>query len=392
MKRLGFSGEELKSIAGLSSVIGFRMLGLSMLIPVFSVYAIGLPEATPFLAGVAFGIYGLTQAFLQIPFGYMSDRLGRKPVVAVGLLIFGVGSILAAITDDIYILIIARFLQGAGAIASTCFAWIADLTHESRRNMAMAFMGIAVGGSVVAGMIAGPLIGGAMGVPFLFWLATAFSVVAIFITLLALKEPVQAGGEQEADFTLDPWKALSYVAKPDLIKLDIAGFMLNMTMIAVFFAIPIQLAEKFPMSELWKIYVPLSVFGAMAMMLSSHRADNRSPKNVISGAIGFIAISVGLLAFSTGFPMTLGGFSIFFAAFSVLEAVLPAAVSKLADPVHKGAIIGVYNFSQFMGTFLGGVLAGIFAGEDARILFAFLAVANIVTVIVVFSARGVQRA
>jgi len=203
-KKFSFLSDEKRAIAGLSSVIGLRMLGLSLLIPVFSVYAISLPGSNFLLAGLAFGVYGLTQAFLQIPFGYMSDRIGRKPVVASGLAAFGVGSVIAAVTSNIYVLIAARFLQGAGAIASACFAWIADLTEESRRNRAMAFMGISIGGGVVLGMILGPVAGGFWGARSLFWVAAALSAIAIYVTLAVLDEPTKDHRHAELRMGLNP--------------------------------------------------------------------------------------------------------------------------------------------------------------------------------------------
>lgn len=388
MKRIGFTPSELKSIAGLASVIGFRMLGLAALIPVFSVWAVSMPGATPFLAGVAFGVYGLTQAILQIPFGFLSDRLGRKPVVATGLLIFGIGSIMGALTDDIYLLIAARFLQGAGAIASASFAWIADLTHPSRRNMAMAFMGIAIGGGIVSGMIFGPVIGAYMGVPFLFWMAAALSGVALCVTLFVLKEPEpKAHDKGGLAFTLDPVKAFSYVGRPELLRLDFAGFVVNASMIAVFFAVPLELAAKFEMGELWKIYLPLAFMGGMAMMIFSRKADAGAGGAVIWGAQGAVAISLAVFALTSGVKGALAGFAIFFTAFSVMEAVLPATVSKIADPRHKGSIIGAFNFSQFMGTFAGGLLAGALAEANDGLLFWILAALNAVAAIWLMTLR-----
>lgn len=384
--------DEKKAIAGLSGVIGLRMLGLSLLIPVFSVYAIGLPGSNNFLAGIAFGIYGLTQAILQIPFGYLSDRFGRKPVVAGGLAAFGVGSVIAAVTSNIYVLIAARTLQGAGAIASACFAWIADLTEESRRNRAMAFMGIAVGGGVVMGMILGPIAGGVMGVPFLFWVAAALSILAIVITAGILREPPNNARHEEVELGLDPAKIMKVAGSPDLLRLDAAGFLVNMCMIGAFFTVPIQLSKSFEMGELWKIYIPLSLMGATAMMFSSMKADKGSPRMVITTAFVALAIAFVILAFAASIGMTLAGFAIFFTGFSVLEATLPAAVSKLADPSNKGAIIGVYNFSQFSGTFVGGAMAGALNGSEKGTIFIVLCVAAATAAALVGGAKGITSA
>ncbi len=390
-KKIGFLPGEIKSIAGLSSVIGLRMLGLSLMIPVFSVYAVGLPGSTPLLAGLAFGIYGLTQAILQIPFGYISDRFGRKPVVIFGIAIFGVASVLAASTSSIFVLILARFLQGAGAIASACFAWIADLTHESRRNMAMAFMGISIGGGVVLGMILGPVIGGIMGARFLFWVAAALSAVAIIIIVVWLKEPENGNREHQSEFGVAPMELLKYSYKPDLVKLDIAGFIMNAGMMATFFIIPLRINQHFALNELWRIYIPLCVMGGLAMMLSSRSADKGSPRKVISVSLASLVVAFILLSFSGGLWLALAGFALFFTAFSVLEATMPAAVSRLADPMHRGSVIGVYNFSQFSGTFIGGLAAGwLHDGKTGEVyLFMGLAIAALIGAALIASAKGI---
>ncbi len=385
-----FSSTEKRSIAGLSIVIGLRMLGLSMIIPIFSVYAVQLPGSSVMLAGLAFGIYGLTQAFLQIPFGYMSDRFGRKPVVAFGLLIFGIGSVICAVTTNIYILIAGRFMQGGGAIASACFAWIADLTEESRRNTAMAFMGISIGGGIVLGMIIGPVIGGISGAASLFWVAAGLSMIAMYVTLWKLDEPENNQRQKQSDFGLNPLGTLKMAADPDLMRLNVTGFLVNVCMISTFFVVPLRIAEIFPMSELWKVYLPLAIFGGVAMMLSSRKADKGAARGVIVGALLSLAISYVIMYAADDARWTLSGFAIFFAAFSVLEATLPAAVSKLADPAHKGTIIGVYNMSQFFGTFAGGAMAGALAGTMEAEVFIILAVASIISAVFMSGAKKLK--
>ncbi|MBI4665908.1 MAG: MFS transporter [Nitrospinae bacterium] len=388
--KFNFAPGERKAIAGLSSVISLRMLGLSFMIPVFSVYATNLPGATTLLAGVAFGIYGLTQAFLQIPFGFMSDKYGRRPVVAGGLFVFGVGSVIAAITTNIYILIAARFLQGAGAVASACFAWIADLTEESRRNTAMGFMGMSVGMGVVGGMVLGPILAAWWGVPFLFWLSAILSAVAITITLGFLKEPPVNQPHVSADFELNAKSTLSHALTPDLIKLDLVGFLVNSTMIATNFYVPLKLKETLSMGQLWKVYLPLTVLGGLTMMFSSMRADKGDPKKIIITAL--ITLTAGFLVMSSsqGFWVVVAGFALFFAGFSVLEATLPAAVSKLANPAHRGSIIGVYNLSQFFGVFIGGALAGLLSSAHSGALFLIMAGAAASAAILVGAAKGVR--
>jgi MFS family permease len=387
---LAFSAQEKKAIAGLSSVLGLRMLGLSFMIPVMSVYAVSLPGSTTFLAGIAFGVYGLTQAFLQIPFGYMSDRFGRRPVVASGLFIFGVGSVIAATTTDIHVLIAARFLQGAGAIASACFAWVADLTEESRRNMAMGFMGMSVGAGVVGGMVLGPVIGGAMGVPFLFWLTASLSALGIYITIFKLKEPPTNQPHESADFSMSVKATIRNAINPDLLKLDVVGFLVNASMIATNFYVPLRLKATLTMGELWKVYLPLTVLGGMTMMIATRKADKGNPKIIITMALSLLVAGFLVMSTSPDFWTVVAGFGLFFCGFSVLEATLPAAVSKLANPTHRGSIIGVYNLSQFFGVFVGGAMAGLLSAKHYSALFVIMAVAAATAAVFVNLTRGVS--
>lgn len=385
-----FPAQEKKAIVGLSSVLGLRMLGLSFMIPVMSVYATGLPGSTTLLAGIAFGIYGLTQALLQIPFGYMSDRFGRRPVVATGLFIFGVGSVIAAVTTNIHVLIAARFLQGAGAIASACFAWVADLTEESRRNMAMGFLGMSVGAGVVGGMVLGPVIGGAMGVPFLFWLTATLSALGIYITVFRLKEPPANQPHESADFSMSVKTTISHAINPDLLKLDVVGFLVNASMIATNFYVPLRLKETLTMGELWKVYLPLTALGGMTMMVSTRRADKGNPKIIITGALSSLIAGFLVMSTSPEFWTVVAGFGLFFCGFSVLEATLPAAVSKLANPKHRGSIIGVYNLSQFFGVFVGGALAGLLSAKHYSALFVIMAIGAATAAVFVNLTHGVS--
>lgn len=377
-KTSGFSGDEKKAIAGLSAVISFRVLGLSLLIPIFVIYAMGLPGASPMLAGLAMGTYGLTQAILQIPFGYMSDKYGRKPVVAGGLILYGLGSVMAALTTNIHMLIAARALQGGGAIASSCFAWVADLTEVSRRNMAMAFLGMSVGLSMVLGLVFGPIIAGAHSVPFVFWVTAALAGVGVLITVFLLKEPPKSKRHSEHDFDISLTALFQYAATPALLRFDFIGFLVSACMVATFFVVPLRLKQHMDIHELWKVYIPLSVLGSLAMMYASRKADKGHQKSVFITALGLLAIAFAILSYGTGFWITFAGFAVFFTGFFILEAALPAAVSKLAEERHKGSIIGVYNFSQFMGSFIGGIFAGWLGARAGAAMFIAMALASLI--------------
>lgn len=367
-----FSAEEKKAIAGLSVVLGLRMMGLSMIIPVFSVYATKISGDSTLLAGIAFGIYGFTQALFQIPFGYYSDKYGRRKVVAFGLALFGAGSVICALTTNIYILILGRCLQGGGAIASACFAWVADHADPSRRSTAMAFMGIAVGGGIVTGMIFGPVIAGGTGVRFLFWLAMIFSILALLITVFILTEKGKTPMAERDFNTLNPREIMKMAGAPDLIKLNITGFTVNVAMIATFFIVPLRLKQYFEIGQLWQVYLPLSVFGGVAMMFTARKSDAGGARGVITGALLVLCAAYVILAMGDGLNYLLAGFGLFFTGFSVLEATLPSSVSKLANASHKGTIMGVYNFSQFIGTFVGGMMAGLLSKNHPAMVFIIL--------------------
>jgi len=391
LKKLAFETEiftvkEKKTLFNLSLVIGFRMLGLSMLIPVFSTYAIGLQKSSGFLVGLAFGVYGLTQALFQIPFGHLSDKFGRRLVVALGLTLFGIGSAICAITDDIYILIIGRFIQGSGAITSACFAWVADVTTESHRNRAMAFMGIAIGGGIVFGMILGPSLGGTWGVGFLFWLTTLFSMVGLFIILFLMEENTE-GYVKDTSFTTDSSHLLKVIFEPEFMRLNVTGFIVNMSMIATFFTVPLRLAKSFSMSDLWIIYLPLSVIGAIAMMYSSRRADLGNGRTMLILALSVLSSAFLMLFVGTTLLTTLGGFALFFGAFSVLEAILPATVSKLSHPEKRGVTIGVYNLFQFSGTFFGGIVAGWLYAYSENAIFSIMMALTFISVALIATSK-----
>lgn len=379
-----FTSNEKRSIFGMSLVLSARMLGFSLLLPVLSIYVHGMEGATPFLVGITLGAYGLTQSIFQVPFGLMGDKFGRKLIILAGLAIFAVGSVIAAITDDIYILLCARFLQGSGAIASSCLAWIADSTNERLRNTSMAFIGMSIGMSITLGIILGPVVGGLWSVKYLFWICLFLSVACMIYISIFLKTPCVANSNPAK--TLNPsFSHWSDVLKGQgLWKLDICGFIKNICMTSVFFAVPLVLKRHYHMTGMWKIYAPMTILGMLVMMGCSRQADKGYAKQFLVLGFAFITVSVGIIAFSEDYlTRLLCGFFAYYVGISILEPILPSAVSKLAPEGYTGTTLGVFNMSQYFGTFCGGLLAGTMIGFGFERLFLSLSIAAFVGAIIV---------
>ncbi len=355
-----------KRATGIVAIVAMlRMFGLFALLPVLSLYAAGLENATPLLVGLAVGAYGLTQAGLQIPLGALSDRIGRVPVILGGLAVFAIGSIIAALGDDIWSVIIGRLLQGAGAISATLTALIADATREQFRTRSMAFMGIGIGLSFMLALIIGPLLGARFGVPALFWFAALLALVAGLL-LRGLPEGIKPPKPQ--DWNLRP------AFHGDLLRLDFYVFLLHAILTASFVALPFLLAKRLemPVTSHWQMYVGallLSLFGTIPLIMSDER---QGKARTIGIAVTLVLIGQLLLAFgSFGVAPVFAALVIFFAGFNFLEAGLPARLSLLAEGHARGASLGVFSSAQFLGAFVGGLIGGRFlaGGRPADVFF-----------------------
>lgn len=358
-----------------------RMLGVSLLLPVFSIYVHAMKDATPFLVGMTLGAYGLTQSVFQVPFGMMSDKFGRKPIIIIGLIIFAVGSIIAAVTHNIYILMGARFLQGSGAIASSCLAWIADSTNVKSRNTSMGFIGMSIGMSITLGLILSTIIGGTWGVQYLFWLCLFLSVSSIiFISIFLKSQPRIASSQNSDNLSLSHWSDV--IKSNGLWKLDLSGFLKNICMTSVFFAVPLILKRHYHMTQMWKIYLPMTILGMFIMMGCAKQADKGRSKHFLIMGFVFIAISVGVIACSEDhITRLLCGFFAYYIGVAILEPILPSAVSKLAPEKYTGTTLGVFNMSQYFGTFCGGMLAGSLISTGFTYFFFSLSIAALIGVI-----------
>jgi len=348
---------ERRSMAVIALVAICRIFGLFALLPVISVFVAELDGATPLLIGIAVGGYGLTQAALQLPFGALSDRIGRLPVIVFGLLIFAAGSALAATSDTIYGVIAGRLLQGAGAISATLTALLADRTREAIRTRAMAFLGIGIGSAFLLALIIGPVIAAAGGVRAVFWTAAGLPIAAAFLLLLlpfdVSDKKVQASANKHG--------SIAGALRADLLRLDLYIFLLHAVLTASFVALPFLLRNSLdmPLTEHWKIYVAalvLSLVGTVPLIL----ADERRGKALILG-VAILLVACGQMALAVLAPGTVvavASLAIFFAGFNFLEAALPARVSVQAPLAVRGASLGVYSSAQFLGAFAGGLLGG----------------------------------
>ena len=360
---------ERRAVSVVALMAMCRMFGLFALLPVLAIFAADLQDATPALIGLAVGAYGLTQAVLQIPFGAISDRIGRIPVIVFGLALFAAGSILAAQSDSIYGVIAGRLLQGAGAISATLTALLADATREAVRTRTMAIFGIAIGSSFLLALIIGPVIAAASGVRSLFWLAAVLAVVAALLLLL-----LPGGIERPAQ---RPDRRLRAAIRPDLLRLDFYIFVLHTLLTASFVALPFLLRDELhlALSDHWQMYVAAlltSLLGTVPLILADERKGKSSTLTI---AILLLVLGQLMLAIA-GFNLTIVyvALAVFFAGFNFLEAGLPARLSIRASGDLRGASLGVFSSSQFLGAFAGGLIGGRFlAGGDPSTVFAVCA-------------------
>lgn len=351
---------EKRAAMSLSAIFASRMLGLFMVLPVFAVAAKNLDDFSPTLAGLAIGIYGLTQAIFQIPLSMLSDRIGRKPVIIGGLIIFAIGSIVAAMSDSMTGVIIGRALQGSGAIAGTIMALAADLTREEHRIKVMAFIGMSIGLSFALAMVLAPILLGWFGLDGIFSITAILAVVGIVVVKFWVPTPILSRFHRDAEVELS-WFRQAF-ADPQLLRLDAGIFILHFILVSMFIVIPEILSDQlgFTLKQHWQLYLPVLFLGVLAMVPFIILAEKkRKIKQVLIGAITVVMISQLALPMFTD---SLVGFAImlwlFFSAFNLLEASMPSLVAKMAPAAHKGTAMGAYSTSQFLGVFLGGLTGG----------------------------------
>jgi MFS family permease len=360
------SALELRGSLSLASLFALRMLGLFLILPVFAVHAMQLEGGeSQMLVGIALGAYGLTQGFLQIPFGMASDRYGRKRVIVIGLLVFALGSFVAAWASDINMVILGRALQGAGAISAPVTAFAADLTREEHRTKAMAMIGGSIGLMFALSLVAAPALYPVIGMSGIFELVGFLSLAAIWVTL-AVVPPEPRGVADEAR-RVRPEALVAVLRNVEQLRLNFGIFSLHAVLMAIFVVIPVALVRHggVPLGEHWKIYLPV-VLGSFALMLPPLLYAERRGwmKLLFMGAIGLLlVVEIGLAAGYRNLYATVALLLAFFVAFNILEAALPSLVSRVAPAASRGTALGVYNTTQSLGLFVGSAVGGWLAGR-----------------------------
>ncbi len=352
--------QERRAGISLALIYAFRMLGLFMILPVFALYTRHLPGATPFLMGLALGIYGLTQAVLQIPFGMWSDRIGRKPVIIIGLLIFGIGSLIAGSAHSIDMIIVGRAIQGCGAVAAALMALAADLSREEHRTKMMALIGTSIGFSFALSMVLGPIVNQWIGISGIFYSTAVLALVGIAILVLLVPDPVKSHFHRDAEVETE--SLFKVLKNPQLLRLDMGIFTLHFVLMCVFQVMPLVLQNDIGINvhKHWEIYLPVFVVSLAIMVPFIIVAERKHAlKSIFIGAIISLIVATAIFLVSRTLWPTVLGLIIYFAGFNLLEASLPSLVAKTASATQKGTAMGIYSSSQFLGAFAGGALGGV---------------------------------
>lgn len=370
---------ERRATLSLSLIFVLRMLGLFMILPVFALYAGELEGITPTRLGLALGIYGLTQALLQLPFGLASDRLGRKPVIVVGLLIFVAGSAMAAQADDINWVIAGRALQGAGAIGAVINALLADLTRESVRSTAMAGLGISIGACFLLAMVLGPVLHAWLSGAGIFWLTASLGLISILVLLFWVPEAPRRTLSAEPHSWRELFKVLG---DRELLRLDGGIFILHAILTSLFVVIPLALRDAgLDSQQHWRVYLPVMLLSValLAPLLYLSEKRNALRQVFLLGVVLLAVAQAGLVLSHQGVWAMAVLLLLFFTGFNLLEAMLPSLISRRAPLDHRGAALGVYSSLQFLGTFAGGAVGGLMLAQfGVAGVFAFSALLAIV--------------
>lgn len=365
---------EMRTVGMLSLLYAIRMLGLFMVLPVLFVYGENYSYSTATTLGLALGIYGLAQALMQIPLGLLSDVIGRKPVIVFGLLLFAVGSVVAATSTSVYGLIIGRAMQGAGAIASTVMALVSDLTSDENRTKAMAAVGASIGLSFSIAIILGPVLASMWGLAGIFYVAFGLSLLGILVLLFGIPSPKKLKSSRESMVT--PSLFLKTIVKPNLAQLNIGIFSLHAVLTASFVAVPALFVDYgFSEAEHWKAYLPIVLASFLTIVPVVLLAEKKGYlKQSFLAAIALLALVFVLMGGVRELSSLFLFVFLFFVAFNLLEAMLPSLVSKISPAGSKGTALGVYSTFQFSGAFVGG-LAGGYLLETAGYTQLFMACA-----------------
>ncbi len=350
---------EKQAAFSLALIYAFRMIGLFMILPVFSLYASEYQGATPMLVGLAIGIYGLTQGLFQLPFGFLSDRVGRKKMIVLGLLLFAAGSLVAATAETIQQVVAGRALQGMGAIAAVVMALAADLTREEIRVRVMASIGMSIGFAFMASMIIGPVLAARIGMSGLFWVTGAMALLSILVLLVLTPNPPVQRFHRDAEVALADIPQV--LTNRELLRLDLGVFILHLTLAATFVLFPLELRDEqaLPVARHWEVYLPVFVISIGLMLPMIIRAEKKAKmKPMYLLGIGLVLLSELGMGWFGSFWGLFVMLILFFGGFNFLEASMPSLVAKIAPADRKGTAMGLFSTAQFLGAFAGGTLGG----------------------------------
>jgi MFS family permease len=359
---------ERRAAIAIAFMIALRMYGLFLILPVFSVYAQDITGSTALLVGVAIGIYGLTQAFLQIPMGFLSDIWGRKKVIGMGLGLFLIGSVIAAVATDIYTIIIGRAVQGMGAIAATGLALIADVSRPEQRSKMMAIVGVSIGLSFMLAFITGPVLAKLYGLSGLFWLTAVLAGFALLVLFTMVPEPDK---RMERDYRFV--EVFQSIRHKQLLLLDMGVFVIHASMSALFLVLPVILVTTFdwPVINHWQLYLPVMV-ASLFIMIPLIFWQEKQKNHIRLLLVTFLLLAFNFLLLQMGLNqwfVIVISLIIYFGLFNYLEASMPALLSKVATEQYRGAAMGAYSTAQFLGAFVGGALGGYLMSYSANIVF-----------------------
>ncbi len=393
MSTTGLNTIEKKAAFSLASVFGLRMLGLFMILPVFAIYGQELEGYSPIWLGLAIGAYGLTQALLQIPMGILSDKFGRKPVILAGLVVFLLGSIVAAMSETIYGVVFGRALQGMGAIASAILALAADLSREEQRPKVMATIGMFIGLSFTLAMVLGPIVAQAFGLSGLFWVIAILTVLAML--LIQFMVPYSVNKAPRGDNVALPAQLNKLIRNPQLSRLNWGVFILHMALTACFVTLPTQfVASGLTLDHHWQLYLPTLLGSFFLMVPFMIIAIKKQKENqMFSAAVGLLTLALIFLWYlPSSFWILVVLMVMFFTAFNYLEATMPSILSRLAPAGVKGSVMGIYSSSQFLGAFAGGVIGGIISASFGdKAIFLVMAIFSLFWLVISLGMQPLKK-
>lgn len=376
---------EKRAISSIGGIFALRMIGLFMIVPVFSVYGSDYAHATPFLIGLAVGIYGLGQAIFQIPMSLAADKFPRKPMIFLGLLLFAIGGVVAATADSIYQVIIGRALAGSGAVSAVLMALLADVTREQQRTKAMATMGLTIATSIMLSFALGPMMVASVGMSGLFWLTAGFAVLAMLL-LLAVPTPVRVLKHNLDNKSIGA-QLKEVLAIADLNRLHFGIFALHLTMTAIFVIVPHQLGDVLGLAvrQQGLVYLPLLFIGfAIAIPFIIIAEKKQKMRQVFLSAIAVMAAA--LLSLTVGSQFGIGlilGLGLYFIGFNLLEATIPSWISKRAPVANKATAMGINSSSQFLGAFFGGALGGMLLNQGVMLSWGLLGAVMVIALLLI---------